>query len=120
MGDPKEQLMFIISNDKRATRITLLAQTPDEDEWVCAGRFKVMSVHSEELKDGSIRRTSVEIEQTAVFGLWGEQVPRTVSESGLGGPSGTRDFDLVLVETFDEIPYLLADPFDRSDRTFFD
>ncbi len=68
MGDPKEQLMFIISNDKRATRITLLTQTPDEDEWVSAGRFKVTSVHSEEFKDGSMRRTYVEIEQTAVFG----------------------------------------------------
>ncbi len=85
-----------------------------------APAFRDCSVHSEEFKDGSIRRTYVEIEQTAVFGLWGEHVPRTVSESGPEGPSETPDFDLVLVETFDEIPYLLDGPFDRSDRTLFD
>lgn len=67
-----------------------------------------------------MRRTDIEIEQTAVFGLWGERVPCNVSESGPAGPSGTRDFDLVLVESFDEIPYLLAGRLDRSDRTFFD
>ena len=77
-------------------------------------------VRPEEFKGGSIRRTYVEIEQTAVFGLWGEHVPRTVSGSGPESPSGTRDFDLVLVETFDETPHLLAGPLDRSDRTFFD
>ena len=116
LGRARERMILTMRGNKRALHIAALSQHPGEKEWLTGGRFRVNGVDEEAIDSTGVRRTHVEIEQTGVFGLWGDEITLTHVKRDLDGP----DLPLVLIERFDAIPYLLAGPFDRSEETVFD
>lgn len=116
LGRPRERMVFTMRGNMRALHIAALSQHPGEKEWLTGGRFHVTGVDEEPIDTAGVRRTHVEIEQAGVFGLWGDEITLTHVKREPDAP----DIPLVLIERFDEIPYRLAGPFDRSETTIFD